>query len=114
MPGTLRPPVLLWSIQATGPTATNERVAGITGVNPVQLKPYYTGAVISVAVLGKFDYILTRVAVLGSMDGTRFGPPGLDDAIFTMTRDLIPGQAVARAVSIFSNPTIIPGTPTAS
>ena len=109
MPRGLSSPQLLWTIVSTA-TATNERVVGITGAQPIQIKPYYTGAVFFVAVTAINNYTLTRVAVMGSMDGARFAPPGLDDALFTMTRALVLDQGVVRAPSIFSNPTIAPGT----
>ena len=111
MPRGLSSPQLLWTIVSTA-AAANERVVGITGDNPLRIKPYYTGAVFFVAVTAKNNYTLTRVGVGGSMDGVRLAPPGLDDMLFTMTRNLLLDQGVVRAPSIFSNPTIMPGAVT--
>lgn len=108
MARVLRTPRVLWTVTQTAAVA-NERVLGITGDNPIQLKPYYTGAVISMAVTAKNNITLGRIALLGSVDGVRFAPPGTADALCTTARNLLPGEAHMRSAFIFSEDLLTQG-----
>lgn len=111
MPRVLRTPRLLWTIVSTA-AATNQRVTGITGANPLQLKPYYTGAIVSIAVTANVNYTLTRVAILGSMDGLTFPAPGGADTLLTTATNIGIGTCLIRAPFIFSEDLLTQGRPT--
>jgi hypothetical protein len=100
----------MWTVTQTA-AVSNERVAGVTGANPVQLKPYYTGSVIQIGVTAKSDITLNRVAIFGSVDGIRFGPPGSADALCTTATNLLNGEAHLRSAFVFSEDLLTQGAP---
>lgn len=105
----LRTPRILWTITQTG-IVTNERVAGITGLNPLQLRPYYTGAVIHMAVTAKNNITLDRVAIMGSVDGARWAPPGSADVLCHTATNLLLDEAHLRTAFVFSEDLLTQGS----
>jgi hypothetical protein len=71
---TQLPPRFLWSVTQTA-AVTNERVAGITPANPIQINPNYTGALFHVRCTNKLNITLGNVIVYGSLHTGGAGAP---------------------------------------
>ncbi len=70
-------PVLLWTV-ATVVQRTNERVAGITGLNPVTQADYYQLAAFEVKVVAMTNLVLNEVRIFGALSDTNaFPAPGV-------------------------------------
>jgi len=66
-------PTLLWSV-TTVVQRTQERVLGITGLNPVVIEEFYHLAVFEVKVVTNVNLNLTAIRIHGSLSGTIASP----------------------------------------
>ena len=88
----------LWTVTQTG-TVTNERVAGITGANPFQVNPYFTGMLFGIRVTAKTNLPLAAVRVYGAGNVNGFpaaGAAAIPEALVITDQDLAINTGVLR------------------
>jgi hypothetical protein len=63
---TQLPPRFLWSVTQSG-AVTNERVAGITPANPIEINPNFVGALFHLRCITRVNITLGNVIVYGAL-----------------------------------------------
>ena len=67
-------PVRLWVVTTTV-TRTNERVAGITPVNPIEISPNFILSAFSIRVVSKVGFTINAIRVYGAVGVPNGGNP---------------------------------------
>lgn len=94
-------PRRLWSVTAAA-AVTNERAAGITGVNPVEVDEHFTAALFQFRVTAKAALVIGAIRIFGAVDlPSGFPTPGNTTEVLVSTvTDIVNGEGLLRVPAI--------------
>lgn len=91
----------LWSV-TTAAAVTNERVAGITGANPLEVNEYFTGAIFQFRVTAKAALVIGAIRVYGAVDVAAGFPPAgtAAEVLVSSVTDIANGEGLIRVPAL--------------